>query len=179
LEDAAEALRPEETRPRAVASLERVFREGSAPDPTPEGFLPGRLVATTTWGPLDAFGRWMAARWMPWLGKSFDPSSLTGVNRFSPDVRIPMRMLWPSYQAIRADDEVIEAFTFRNRIESGVVDSDVKVLKIDYDFEPNPALLIRRILDELVQVDEGLYLGKVLLRWRGSFRTLGYFTLEE
>ena len=53
-----------------------------------------------------------------------------------------------------------------------------EMLTIDYDFAANPGFLIRRILDELVQVDDALYLGKVLLRWRGSFRRLGFFSLE-
>ena len=75
--------------------------------------------------------------------------------------------------------EVVQVFPFRNRIERGAIDPNVKVLKIDYDFEANPSLLIRRILDELVQVDDGLYLGKVLMRWRGSFRRAGFFSLER
>ena len=113
LEDAAEALRPEETRPRAIASLERVFREGSAPDPTPEGFLPGRLVATTTWGPLDAFGRWMAARWMPWLGKSFDTFGPCGPALVTPDeavvdgaIEISLELNGETMQSASTDDLV-------------------------------------------------------------------------
>ena len=116
---------------------------------------------------------------MPWQGKTFDPVSMTGFNRFSADVRTPLRLIWPSYTPIRTDGEVVQAFPFRNRIERGAIDPDVKVLKIDYDFEANPSLLIRRILDELVQVDDGLYLGKVLMRWRGSFRRAGFFSLER
>jgi len=178
LEEAAEALRPDVTRPKAIAELERLFRKGSPPDPGPEGFLRGRLIATTTTGPLDAVAAFIAARWMPWQGKSFDPQSMTGCNRFTPDARVPLRVVWPSYEPIRADGEVVEAFPFRNRVESGAIDRDVKVLKIDYDFAANPGFLIRRILDELVQVDDALYLGKVLLRWRGSFRRVGFFSLE-
>ena len=179
LEELAETLRPDVTRPKAISELERMFRDGSVPDPLPEGALRGRLIATTTGRFMDAVASWVAARWMPWQGKSFDPVSMTGFNRFSADVRIPLRLTWPSYTPIRADAVVVEAFSFRNRIEPGAIDPDVKVLKIDYDFEANPSLLIRRILDELVQVDDGLYLGKVLVRWRGSFRRAGFFSLER
>ena len=75
-------------------------------------------------------------------------------------------------------DEVVEAFAFRTRLESGAVDPDVKVLKIDYDSDGNPRL-IRRILDELVEVDEALYLGKVLMRLGSRSRTIGFFMLES
>ncbi|MGH2538268.1 MAG: hypothetical protein ACRDHL_12805 [Candidatus Promineifilaceae bacterium] len=34
------------------------------------------------------------------------------------------------------------------------------MLKIDYNLAANPRLTIRRVLDELVQVGAGLYLGK-------------------
>ena len=126
LEEAAETLRPEVTRPKAIAALEQVFREGIPPDPAPEGFLRGRLIATTTWAPLDAFGRWMAARWMPWQGKSFDPASGAGVNRFTRDVRSLMGAFWPSYQPIRSSGEFVEAFAFGTRLESGAVDPDTR-----------------------------------------------------
>ena len=84
----------------------------------------------------------------------------------------------PAYQPFLADDGMVDAFRFRNRIEPGTLDPDVKVLKIDYDFEANPGFVIRRILDELVQVDDGLYLGKILFQWRGTLRRLGFFSLE-
>jgi hypothetical protein len=60
----------------------------------------------------------------------------------------------------------------------GALDPDLEVLKIDYDFEANPGLLIRRILDELVQVGRGVYLGKVLFRLGGRFHPIGFFSLE-
>jgi hypothetical protein len=173
-----ESLRPEVARPRAIAELEDTFRRAAAPDPAPQGFLHGALIATTTWPAMDGLSRWIARRWMPWQGKSFDPASSTGVNRFTPDVRAPMRALWPSYRPVRADEGVVEAFPFLNRVGPGALDPDVEVLKIDYDFDANPGFIIRRILDELVQIDDGLYLGKVLFRWNGTLRRLGFFSLE-
>jgi hypothetical protein len=52
------------------------------------------------------------------------------------------------------------------------------VLKIDYDLAENPGLSIRRVLDELVQVDDGFYLGKAHLKWWwGRWQLVAYFTL--
>jgi len=179
LHDLAEALRPEVARARTIGELEGLFRSGRVPDPLPDGFLSGRLLATTTWAPLDGLFRRLASLWMPWQGKAFDPSSKTGVNRFTPDVRVPMRLMWPGYAPIRSDGERVEAFLFRNRVAPGAADPDLQVLKIDYDLEANPSLVIRRILDELVQIADGVYLGKVLLRSVGSFRRIGFFSLTS
>ena len=58
------------------------------------------------------------------------------------------------------------------------MDPDRETLKIDYDSDENPRLLIRDILDELVQIVPGAYLGKVLLRRKDAWRLLGYFALQ-
>lgn len=179
LRELRDLLEPDAARAQAIADLDEMFRSGSAPDPVPEGMLTGTLVTTSVWGPLDSLARRIAKVWMPWLGKSFEPSSMTGVNVLTKSARGPMRVLWPGYTPERELADRLEAFPFRNRIAPGEIDRDVDVLKIDYDFEANPDLLIRRILDELVQVEDGLYLGKILFRRKGSWLPIGFFTLER
>ncbi|MDQ3940892.1 MAG: hypothetical protein M3238_06055, partial [Actinomycetota bacterium] len=93
--------------------------------------------------------------------------------------RGPMRVVWPNYEPERELADRIEAFPFRTRVAPGELEPEVPVLKIDYNFEANPNLLIRRILDELVQIDDGIYLGKVLLRRQGAFKSIGFFSLER
>jgi len=176
LADFSDGLSPQVNRRRVVAELDRLFLTGLPPDPLPDGFLRGRLLGTTTWAPFDALARGLAGMWMPWQGKVFDPAAMTGINRFSLDVRLPMMALWPSYVPVLGDAR-LEAFVFRNRIEPGALDPGLRVLKIDYDFDANPGFLIRRILDELVQLADGVYLGKVLMRYRGTFRRIGFFSL--
>ena len=179
LRELRDRLQPDAARAQAIAHLDEMFRSGSVPDPLPEGMLSGTLVTTSVWGPLDSLARRIAKVWMPWLGKSFDPSSMTGVNVLTKGARGPMRALWPGYAPERELADRLEAFPFRNRIAPGELDRDVNVLKIDYDFAANPDLLIRRILDELVQVEEDLYLGKILFRRAGSWLPIGFFTLER
>ena len=42
------------------------------------------------------------------------------------------------------------------------------------------ALTVRRVLDELVQVQEDLFLGKAHLHWwSGSWQTVAYFTVAR
>ena len=177
----SDALHPGLQRSKALAELDRMFVSGAAPDPAPEGFLTGRLLATSTWGPWDSVVARLARAWMPWQGKSFDQEAGTGLNRFAvlPGVRAGFRILWPRYRPVSDTGDRIEAFEFRTGLGEGAADPGLKVFKIDYDFEANPGLLIRRILDELVQIDDGVYLGKVLLRVRGTFRPVGFFMLER
>jgi hypothetical protein len=177
--DIEDELRPARARERAIARLDEIYRSGRAPDPRPDGFLRGRLVTMSVRPALDAFVRRVADLWMPWMGKKFDPSTETGVNILRPSARKPMRVLWPSYEPERVLVDRIEAFPFRTRIAPGEVDPDIDVLKIDYDFEANPGFIIRRILDELVQVDEGDYLGKILFRTRSGFHAIGFFSLHS
>lgn len=56
---------------------------------------------------------------------------------------------------------------------------DRTVLRLDYrDVADNPAFPVRRVLDELVQVQPALYLGQALLTWGGRLRRVAWFSLE-
>jgi hypothetical protein len=174
----ADRLHPAANRAEILARFDERFVTGIAPEPAPDGFLAGRLLATTTWAPLDGFLRRVTALWMPWRGKTLHPQEATGVNRFLPNARVPLKAVFPGYTPEYVGADRIEAFPFRTRIAPGELDPGVDVLKIDYDFEANPSFLIRQILDELVQVAPGRYLGKVLLRARGRFHPIGFFSLQ-
>ena len=174
----ADRLHPAVNRAQVLVRFDERFGSGTAPDPLPDGFLPGRLLATTTWAPLDGLARRMAGLWMPWQGKTLFRERSAGVNRFLTNVRVPMRAVWPRYTPEHVGPDRVEAFPFRTRIAPGELDPGVDVLKIDYDFEANPDFMIRRILDELVQVAPGRYLGKVLFRARGRFHPIGFFSLR-
>jgi hypothetical protein len=140
-------------------------------------------VTTTTVRPWDAFVRGLTGAWMPWLGKRFDATAQTGDNLLAASARVPVETLWRGYRVQPAGDGEYAAFRFRTYVDAGRVDADRQTLKIDYDSDDNPALLIRDILDELVQLVPGAYLGKVLLRRRGRrgtrWRLIGYFGLTR
>jgi hypothetical protein len=178
LDRLTERLDPGRNRREAILGLERLFHSGIAPDPWPSGPLKGDLVATTTWGPWDWFVSRVARRWMPWQGKAFDPAARTGLNHFHPTraTSLSLTAAFPAHPQRRLPGR-IEAFPFRNRVGWGALDPDVQVLKIDYDFEANPAL-IRHVLDELVQIAPGRYLGKVLFRVGTRHQRIGFFTLR-
>ncbi len=177
IDDLKDRLQPSRARERALGDLDALFVSGRAPGPAPDGFLPGELLTTSIGPAADTAVRRIASVWMPWQGKSFEAADSTGVNILTPNARGPLRMLWPSYEPESEDPESLKVLSFNTRVAPGEVDPTVHVLKIDYDHTGNPDFVIRKILDELVQVDEGFYLGKILYRWRGSFTPIGFFTL--
>lgn len=179
LERLAARMQPGVNRAVTLEGMDRLFRSGRVPDPLPGGFQPGRLLTTSVWAPLDGLVARIAKVYMPWLGKSFDTSSSMGVNRFKASGRGPLKVLFPTYTPERDLGELLEAFPFRSRVGPAEVDPDVQVYKIDYDFEANPSFIIRRILDELVEIEDGLYLGKILFRTRSGFHPIGFFSLER
>lgn len=163
-------------------TLNRIFRNGKPPDPKPDGPYDGILVAPTTARMTDGLLRGLSSAWMPWLGKRFDRVSETGDNLLARSAKAPGRVLFRGYQLQEAGDGNYAAFKFRTYVAAGMLDPDVQVLKIDYDSEENPSFLIRDILDELVEVVPGAYLGKILLR-RGSadaprWQLIAYFALQ-
>jgi hypothetical protein len=95
-----------------------------------------------------------------WKGKSFDSSASRGINIFEKNGAREKR------------------YPFRTYVGRGLRDKKIDVLKIDYDIEGNPWWL-RRVLDEVVEVEPGRYLGKIHVRWLlGINFAVGYFRLE-
>lgn len=98
-----------------------------------------------------------------WLGKKFLPAqagnaaSGSGVNVFQDGERYP----------------------FTTSVGGGLRDTKIQVFKIDYDTPRNPFWL-RLILDEIVQVSPGHYLGKLHVRIIPGYPfTLAYFELKK
>jgi hypothetical protein len=165
-------------RRQALADIERFFDAGTIPEGL-DGFHRGRLVATTLGYGLDLVPETLARLWMPWKGKTFDAAAAEGQNVFSSKGRFVARLLWPRYPGIaRFEPGLDTAFRFVTSVGESAAHQDVRVLRIDYDLPDNPAWPIRRVLDELVRVDEGIYLGQALLRLGGRWRRAAWFSLE-
>jgi hypothetical protein len=158
--------------------LDALFRAGRPPDPPLDGDTAGELLATRTLPPFDALARLSDRRGLWWLGKSFSATDNSGENRWDSRFRIATRLVWPLYAGLHPYSAgELRGFRFRTRIGPGVLDPDRSVLKIDYSAERNP-LVIRRVLDELVQVGPEYFLGKAHLRLPGGrWRTVAFFAL--
>jgi hypothetical protein len=166
-------------RQAGLAALNELFRSGVVPTPALDGSYQGELVALDIAPGLTQIAGALAHLWLPWLGKRFAAGSDQGDNIFAKESYLLGRLMWPLYRDYRdVGPERYHAFAFRTYVGPGKQDPDRKVLKIDYDLSVNPALSVRRVVDELVQIDSGLYLGKAHLKWWwGRWQMVAFFSL--
>jgi hypothetical protein len=171
-------------RAKGLASLNSLFRSGTPPEPALDGPYQGELIALDIAPALTQFFQWLTNRWRPWRGKTFRASQQRGENIFSKDSYPLARLFNPLYRGFVADaPKAYRGFAFRTYVAPGLVDADRSVLKIDYNLKENPSLTVRRVLDELVQLDDNLYLGKAHVRWwwrpADGWQTVAYFSLSR
>ena len=171
-------------RAQGLATLNTLFRRGTPPAPALDGPYQGELITLDLAPGLTQFFQWLTDRWMPWRGKTFRPSQQRGDNIFTKDSYVLARLFNPFYRGFVGDGpKTYRGFAFRTYLAPGLVDADRTVLKIDYDLEENPSLTVRRVLDELVQLDDNSYLGKAHVRWwwrpASDWQTVAYFSLSR
>ena len=160
-----------------MEQLNALFRSGHAPGIPLDGAYTGELITTTFGRTADVVFGALGRVYMPWRGKVFDAAKAGGGNLFTSRSTPLIRPFDP---AVRDDCVgLARAYPFVTRVGPGVIDRDREVLKIDYDLPANPFGLIRRVLDELVEVAPGYYLGKAHIRVRGHWRTVAYFALHR
>lgn len=95
-----------------------------------------------------------------WLGKKFSMAQASGTNVF------------------KDGSSTVEQYPFVTRVQAGLRDKETQVLAIDYNIPENPFWL-RTVLDEIVEVTPGHYLGKMHIRiFKYSFSIL-YFELTK
>jgi hypothetical protein len=166
-------------RPDALSELEACFRGAETPRSL-HGPMSGRVITTTLGYGLDPIAIGLARLWMPWQGKTFDPEAKEGRNVFTNSFRAVQRTIWPGYDLDwPLDDRRFVTFPFTTWDGASVfTPGGADVLKIDYEHPQSP-WLIRDILDELVQIDEDLFLGQALLRLRGRLHRAAWFELRR
>jgi hypothetical protein len=165
-------------RPAGLAALESVFSAGQPPVRL-RGPMRGRFLASTIDHHVDPAFEALTSIWLPWKGKTFDPDADQGRNLFTTGARRLMRVTLPNYTTI---DEAggCSAFRFLTSIGPSAFTPGVDVLRIDYrDVPENPSWPVRKILDELVMIEDGRYLGQALIEFRGSLRRAAWFSLED
>jgi hypothetical protein len=166
-------------RSAALAALEECFRSGATPGSL-DGMMAGRVLTTTLGYGIDSIVIGLARLWMPWQGKTFDPEATEGRNVFTPGFRAVQKVLWPGFDLDwPLGDRRYATFPFTTWDGPSVFTSGgADVLKIDYEHPQSP-WLIRDILDELVRIDEHLFLGQALLRVRGKLHRAAWFELRR
>lgn len=164
-----------------LAALDDIFRSGSVPRPALDGRYRGEVLAIDIAPGLNQTAARLLQQMEPWRGKALYAEAQRGENLFRTSVTRPGRLFFPFYGRYRREGALTRAFPFRTWAGPGLRDSDRQVLKLDYDVDANPRLFVsvRRILDELVQVADGYYLGKAFIHWYwGSWSLAAYFALR-
>jgi len=167
-------------RREGLAALDALFREGAVPNPPPDGAYHGELIAVDIAPVVTPLVTWLTSFAMPWKGKFLIAADARGDNIFDRKWRGALGLLFPFYRGNRDyDAQSFRAFMFATSVTRGKVDADRQVFRIDYDRPDNPALTIRRIVDEIVEVEPGVYLGKIHFQWWwGRWQMIGYFALR-
>ena len=167
-------------RVRGLAQLNKLFREGTFPREPLDGPTRGQMVAADVLPLVTPPVARLITTTKPWLGKVFDAEAECGTNLLTPAFVAVCSVLLRDYRGFRpAGDDAFSGFTFRTYAGQGSQDADRRVLKIDYDRPENPPV-IRRILDELVQVDDDYYLGKAHFQLSATrWHLLFYFALQR
>jgi len=166
-------------RPTGLRALETVFAAGRAPSEL-RGPMRGGFVASTIALPIDIAATALTSVWLPWKGKTFDPDAAAGRNLVTSGARRLMRVTVPRYRTTDEDAGRFGAFRFMSSTGPSAFTPDVTVLRIDYrDVPENPRWPIRAILDELVDVGDGMHLGQALLEVRGALRRVAWFSLQR
>lgn len=164
-------------RAAGMASLDDMFRAGRPPH-NMNGRYRGEMLAVDLAPGLTHYAAFVQHRFRPWRGKVFDSQKERGDNVFADNAGPWFRVLLPSYRGRRPDtNHTFRAFDFRTYVAPGLFDPDLSVLKIDYDLPENPAR-IRGVLDELVELADGYYLGRAYLRGRSGWRRVAHFSLR-
>lgn len=161
--------------------LAELFAAGRPPS-TPDGACEGRVLGL--FGSLAMTGVDVAVRagrllgGIGWTGKTFDVDAGTGYNRLTTTSLIPMSCAMPGYRFVRRGGE-LTGFRFDHHVGASIRDPDVEVVSLVYE-DPayrNP-LVLPRTRDELVELVDGVWLGRALLRTDDRWDIVAYFVLR-
>jgi hypothetical protein len=145
---------------RSRSELDELFLGGDTPEEVAlDGETRGRILAGR--GPLRAETVREAVNTplTPWKGKHVELGS--GANRFG-------------YGPLER-----QGFEFETRITTSLSPEDEDdVLVFDYDQPENPPG-VRRIRDDLKEIDDGLFLGTSNAKFGGGYSFVIYFALER
>jgi hypothetical protein len=164
-------------RATSLSQLETLMRGGRVPFPLPDGRMQGVLLAFAFHPIADYMGRGVTWRWLPWQGKVFDRAAARGDNIFDRQVYGLARNLFRRSPFRPDTSSTYRACDFRLWVGPSLADG-APVLKLDYDLPTNPAFPVRRVVDELGELSDGVYLGRAFVRTRAwQWRLAAYFAL--
>ncbi|MBD2436933.1 hypothetical protein [Nostoc sp. FACHB-110] len=164
-----------------MVALDNIYRQGVVPNPLLHGRYWGEFLTANFNPVVDSWLDIVTKFWLPWQGKVFDANTNTGDNIFTNDGLLLGKIIWPFYERYIPDTRGRSlAFSFHSSISQSLLEPDIEVLSLNFNLPENPRFLIRDLVDQLVQIDENLYLGKAILKHpNGGWFCAAYFTLKS
>jgi hypothetical protein len=143
-------------------------------------FVAGKLPQTAPDGFYQGTAHIFFDKQTPWLGKSFVARDNLGFNIFMAKSAPLLKTMMPFYKKFsQSPNGDTDAFYFQTRAEAGLKDKETDVIKLEYDAPENP-FPVRIILDEIVEIAPGQFLGKIHLKvFPRFYSTIGYFGLKK
>lgn len=156
--------------------LQQTFLQGKAPENL-DGFYKGKLVWLMPSNITESIGGLIAKFWLPWYGKTFYSKQQRGDNVLPLYMTSLIKFRYGKDSILKKEKNVVHVFPFKTTIKKGLKDA-ISVLELNYDLPKNP-LMIRKIVDELVNVGKDSFLGKAHIKEDNGFRTVAFFRLEK
>lgn len=156
--------------------LEEWFQKGKLPAKL-NGFYRGKLLLTRLNPVTDFFTGIFRKRLMPWKGKYFNARKKQGINIVSKKAAFLFRFQHPTHQ-MKSNGRTIEVFPFKTSQGSSRTSQKKKVFLINYDKAKNPEG-VRKVVDELVNLGSGIFLGRAQIASGQNTKTVAYFTLRK
>jgi hypothetical protein len=159
-------------------SLHELWLAGDAPS-SPPGHTLGKNLGRVHSVEL-AWLKNLALKRDPWTGKTIGENK--GYNRLERRAYRTVKLL--SRRAPWFEGNEVAGFPFDVKMTTGAIEPHRAVLAIDYSSprhgNPMGGLFpFGRIRDEVVELLDGLYVARVLLRVRGGYRHIGAFCLRR
>ena len=173
-------IRSVKNRSQGLEALERIFKLGATPTAPLDGFYRGILVCWSINPVVDTVLRSISNAYLPWMGKRFDAASSSGDNALLASSQNLTKVLWPGYKDYQQlEDGNYAGIEFKTFNAPCKLNTEQQCMALDYDSDSNPKLIIRRVLDELVEIVPGAYLGQMLVRTGSNYRHSAYFALTD
>ena len=158
----------------SLDQLQKEFKKGKIPYSL-HGFYHGEVSLLIPNNLAESLGSFLLRLYLPWKGKYFYRRS--GDNIISSPLKLFLSLASQKIRYIRNGISGYHAFPFRTFIKKGIMDKK-NVLELDYNLPRNPDM-VRKVIDEIVEVGDNAYLGRAYIKENETYRLAAFLRLYK